>query len=127
VGKRQRVVLVLDRAGWPPSKELVVPEGMHLLFLPPYVPELQPCERLWPLWNEGVANRQFQTLDDLQTAQVQRCALLQNQPDAIRSLTHFRLQAPCSCKTAGVDMTSTTWHLLLPVHQHLHHHGSKVK
>ena len=98
VGKSKRVVLVLDRAGWHTSKELVMPEGIHLLFLPPYAPELQPCERLWPLCNEGVANRQFQTLDDLETAQVQRCAFLQNQPDAIRSLTHFHWWPPAHPK-----------------------------
>src|SRR6266446_7750619 len=44
--------LVLDQAGWHSSKELVVPEGIHLLFLPPHSPELQPCERLCPLSNE---------------------------------------------------------------------------
>jgi hypothetical protein len=78
-------------AGWHTSQELVVPEGIHLLFLPPYSPELQPCERLWPLSNEGVANRSFRTLDDLEEAQVQRCVVLQDQPEVIRSLTHFRL------------------------------------
>ena len=46
-GSTRRILLVLDRAGWQTSQELVVPEGIHLLFLPPYSPELQPCERLW--------------------------------------------------------------------------------
>jgi hypothetical protein len=78
---------VLDRAGWQTSPHLVVPEGIHLLFLPPSSPELQPCERLWPLTNEGVANQSFRTLDDLEAAQVQRCVVLQNQPDVIRSHT----------------------------------------
>jgi hypothetical protein len=41
VGKNKRVPLVLDRAGWHTSKELLVPEGIHLLFLPSYSPELQ--------------------------------------------------------------------------------------
>jgi transposase len=72
-GPTKRILLVLDRAGWHRSQELVVPEGIHLLFLPPYSPELQPCERLWPLTNEGIANRSFRTLDDLEEAQVQRC------------------------------------------------------
>jgi len=93
-GKNKRILLVLDRAGWHSSPHLVIPEGIHLLFLPPYSPELQPCERLWPLSNEGVANRPFQTLDDLETAQVQRCAVLQKQPEAIRSLTHFHWWPP---------------------------------
>lgn len=37
----KQIVLVLDRAGWHTSKALTVPEGLHLLFLPPYSPELQ--------------------------------------------------------------------------------------
>ena len=52
-------------AGWHESGEVAVPEGIHLVFLPPYSPELQPCERLWPLTNEAIANRRFATLDEL--------------------------------------------------------------
>jgi hypothetical protein len=55
VGKRKRILLVLDRAGWHTAKKrLRVPEGIHLEFLPSHSPELQPSERLWPLSNEGV-------------------------------------------------------------------------
>ena len=75
-----------------------MPEGIHLLFLPPYSPELQPCERLWSLTNEGVANRSFRTLDDLEAAQVQRCVVLQDQPEVIRSLTHFHWWPPSNSK-----------------------------
>lgn len=94
----KRVLLLLDQAGWHTSPQVVVPEGIQLLFLPPYSPELQPCERLWSLTNEGVANRSFRTLDDLDTAQVERCVVLQNQPESIRSLTHFHWWPPSSSK-----------------------------
>ncbi len=97
-GPTKRILLMLDRAGWHTSKELVVPEGIHLLFLPPYSPELQPCERLWPLTNEGVANLSFRTLDDLETAQAERCVVLQNQPGVIRSLTHSHWWPPSNSK-----------------------------
>jgi hypothetical protein len=40
-GPDRHVVLVLDRAGWHKSGEVLMPEGIHLLFLPPYSPELQ--------------------------------------------------------------------------------------
>lgn len=88
-GASKQVVLVLDRAGWHSSQDLQVPEGLHLLFLPPYSPELQPCERLWPLSNEGVANQSFHTLDQLEQAQVQRCLILLNQPEGIRAVAFF--------------------------------------
>ena len=47
--KDMRLVLVLDQAGWHTAKEVEVPEGIHLEFLPSNSPELQPSERLWPL------------------------------------------------------------------------------
>ena len=48
-GKDRRLVLVLDQAGWHTAKEVEMPEGIHLEFLPSNSPELQPSERLWPL------------------------------------------------------------------------------
>ena len=57
LGPERQVVLVLDQAGWHISKEVVLPEGLHLAFLPSYSPEMQPAERLWPIVNEAVANR----------------------------------------------------------------------
>ena len=57
-GKKKRVLLVLDRAGWHTAKQkLRVPEGIHLEFVPSHSPELQPAERLWPLSDEGVSGQ----------------------------------------------------------------------
>ena len=42
-------VMILDRAGWHVSKDLVVPANVTLILLPPRSPELNPIERLW-LW-----------------------------------------------------------------------------
>jgi transposase len=77
VGKRKRILLVLDRAGWHTAKKrLRVPEGIHLEFLPSHSPELQPSERLWALSNEGVANRHFEEIEELEEALVERCVAL---------------------------------------------------
>jgi transposase len=97
-GPDKHILLVLDQAGWHTSKELVVPEGIPLLFLPSHSPELQPCERLWPLSNEGVANQSFRTLDELEAAQLQRCVVLQNRPEVIRSHTHLHWWPPSHSK-----------------------------
>lgn len=87
--KQKQILLVLDRAGWHTSKALAVPEGLHLLFLPPYSPELQPAEHLWPLSNEPLVNRHFRDLAELEEVQAQRCVFLQDFPDLIRSHTSF--------------------------------------
>ncbi|MDQ5830045.1 MAG: transposase, partial [Actinomycetota bacterium] len=85
-GKKRRILLVVDIAGWHTAKKkLEVPEGIHLEFLPSHSPELQPSERLWPLSNEGVANRHFEEIEELEEALVERCVTLSNQPELVRS------------------------------------------
>lgn len=86
----KQIVLVLDRAGWHTSMRLRVPDHVHLLFLPPYSPELQPAEHLWPLTNAALVNQHFATIEDLEDAQFARCVALQRQPERIRSTTLFR-------------------------------------
>jgi transposase len=65
IGKKKRVVLVMDGAGWHLSKSVKIPKGIHLCCLPSHSPELQPAERLWPLTNEPIANRYFSSLDEV--------------------------------------------------------------
>ena len=62
-----RAVVVLDQAGAHLAHDLVVPDGIELVFLPPYSPELQPAERLWSLVDEPIANRVFPDLDALES------------------------------------------------------------
>lgn len=71
-----RVVLVWDGAGGHTSTELVVPDGIDLVRLPQYSPELQPAERVWPLVNKAVANQAFPDPDALEDVLVQRCRTL---------------------------------------------------
>ena len=47
VPARTHAVLVLDRAGWHVSGDLIVPPNLTLVRLPPYSPELDPVERVW--------------------------------------------------------------------------------
>lgn len=88
-GERKRVVLALDQAGWHVSPKVAVPDGLHPTLLPPYSPELQPAERLWPLINEPIANRTFRDLDELEAALAERCLALDRAPDLIRAHAHF--------------------------------------
>ena len=90
-GRKKRILLVLDQAGWHTAKKkLKVPEGIHLEFLPSHSPELQPSERLWPLSNEGIANRHFEEIEQqLEEALVERCVALCEQPELIRSYLRY--------------------------------------
>jgi hypothetical protein len=84
-----RMVLVLDQAGWHTSSDLVLPDGLELLFLPSHSPELQPAERLWPLTSQAVANRSFENLDELERVLADRCVVLEGECDQVRGLTAF--------------------------------------
>ncbi|MDP9359318.1 MAG: IS630 family transposase [Chloroflexota bacterium] len=85
----RRAVLVLDQAGWHTATRLTVPEGIHLVFLPPYSPEVQPAERLWELVDAPVANRTFPDLEALEEVPLQRCRALERQRQAIKTRTHY--------------------------------------
>ncbi|MGZ3639396.1 MAG: IS630 family transposase [Ktedonobacterales bacterium] len=88
-GPRKQVILVLDGAGWHTSPEVRVPEHVHLLFLPAHSPELQPCEHLWQFSDAPLVNRHFRGIEELEDVQMARCAVLQAQPERMRSATLF--------------------------------------
>ena len=88
-GPHKEIVLVLDRAGWHDSLRLRVPEHVHLLFLPPHSPELQPVEHLWPLTNTALVNRHFVSIDELEDVQATRVVELRSRRDLVRSTTLF--------------------------------------
>lgn len=84
-----RAALVVDRAGWRVARDLALPAGVDLIFLPPYSPELQPAERLWSLVDEPVANRAFPDLDALEAVLVERCRALEADPARLNAHTRF--------------------------------------
>jgi transposase len=62
-----RIIMVLDGAGWHKAKALVVPDNMRLLPLPPYAPELNPVEHVWDeLREKSFGNLVFDSLDSLE-------------------------------------------------------------
>ena len=77
-----------------------------------YSPELQPAERLWPLTNEPIANRCFESLDELEVVLFERCRRLLQQQDLIRGLTFFHC-CPGSAEEIG-SRTSTIARTVLP-------------
>lgn len=72
-GRDRVIVLGLDNAGWHTEPNLAVPDGIRLVYLPRYSPELQPAEHLWPVLDEPLVNRYFQTLADLEQTVIERC------------------------------------------------------
>ena len=86
-GRERIIVLGLDSAGWHTAPNLVVPECLRPVYLPPYSPELQPAEHLWPVLDEPLANRYFATLADLERTVAERCRVLEG--DQLKPGTNF--------------------------------------
>lgn len=86
-GRERIIVLGLDNAGWHTEPNLVVPDGIRLVYLPRYSPELQPAEHLWPVLDEPLVNRSFETLTDLEQAVTERCRILHG--DQLKPGTNF--------------------------------------
>lgn len=93
-GSDKQILLVIDGAGWHRSGDLVIPEGIHLEFLPAYSPELQPAERLWQMADEPLVNQAFDSLDALEDKLERRCRMLMAMKSEIKAITHFHWWPP---------------------------------
>jgi transposase len=88
-GRERIIILVLDNAGWHGPQNLPVPDGVRLVYQPSYSPELQPAEHLWPLVDEPLVNRYFDTIEALDTVVAQRCCVLHQEQNTISKSTNF--------------------------------------
>ena len=88
-GRDRIIVLQLDTAGWHGPENLAVPDGIRLVYQPAYSPELQPAEHLWPLVDEALANKHFDTIDDLDVVVGTRCCHLNQNRSMIAQHTNF--------------------------------------
>ena len=88
-GRNRIILLVLDNAGWHSPPNLVVPEGIRLVYLPPYTPELQPAETLWVHLDEPIANRHFDSPAELDAAVASQCVRLTADRHRVRGQAGF--------------------------------------
>jgi transposase len=62
----EHFVLIMDQAGWHKSRKLKWPDGITVLPLPPYSPELNPTENLWHyMRSHYLSNRCYEDYDAL--------------------------------------------------------------
>ena len=85
-----RLLMVLDGAGWHIAKALVIPERLRLIRLPPYCPDLNPAEHLWAAIRfRCFANRLFSTLSAVEAQLKTGAAELAADPAGLVSMTCF--------------------------------------
>jgi transposase len=86
VDKDAHAILIVDQAGWHMSNNLVVPENITILPLPPKSPELNPVENLWLFMRENwLSNRVFKS-DDIVAHCCDAWRKLESQPWRIMSI-----------------------------------------
>jgi transposase len=66
VAANAHAVVLLDQAGWHAANDLVIPDNITLMPLPPRAPELNPVENIWQVLRDNwLSNRIFQSYDDI--------------------------------------------------------------
>ena len=84
------VVMVMDQAGWHIAGDLLVPQNMRIVLLPPYSPELNPAEHVWETLREDCfANTVFTSLDAVERALSAGLVALEIDPSRTQRLTGF--------------------------------------
>jgi transposase len=59
-------LVLLDQAGWHGAKDLLIPDNITLLPLPPRSPELNPTENIWQFIRDNwLSNRVFTSYQDI--------------------------------------------------------------
>ena len=84
----ERVILVVDNAGWHRARRLRVPPNITLWFLPPHSPELNPTEQVWQwLRDQHTRGVLFRTRAALLDTLCCGLVALMDDPARVRSLT----------------------------------------
>ncbi|WP_144959846.1 IS630 family transposase [Gillisia sp. Hel_I_86] len=58
-------IVIIDNAGFHSTKNINVPENIYLLRIPPYTPELNPCEQVWQYIKNRFKNQRFKSMQEL--------------------------------------------------------------
>jgi transposase len=59
-------IIVIDNAAFHSTKDIILPENIVLMPIPPYCPELNPAEKVWQWIKDKIAMKIFDTLETLE-------------------------------------------------------------
>ena len=86
----QDILLVLDGAPNHRCGDLVLPDNISLLFLPPYAPELNPKENLWDEIREKIfKNYALKSIDAVRAKLKEAILYMERKPEIVKSITSF--------------------------------------
>ena len=82
-------IVVIDNAGFHSTKNIDVPDNIFLINIPPYCPELNPCEKIWHHLKSRFKNQTFETMKNLR--QWLNHSVNQMTKSQIMSITHNKV------------------------------------
>ncbi|MCY4099763.1 MAG: IS630 family transposase [Rhodobacteraceae bacterium] len=89
VPKGRHALIIFDGAGWHRSRDLVCPDNVSVLRLPPYSPELNSAENVFQFLKANhFANQVFETAGDVKTKVAAVWKTFTEQPERIKSIGH---------------------------------------
>lgn len=59
-------ILLIDNAAFHSTKDIILPENIILMPIPPYSPELNPAEKIWQWMKDRIAMKIYDTLESLE-------------------------------------------------------------
>jgi hypothetical protein len=96
-------ILIRDQAGFHlRDGDPRLPANIRIIDLPPYSPELNPCEQLWDLIKDELGNRIFETIEHLREATIPILKRWWEDTERVLSLIGrpwLQDEANASCKT----------------------------
>lgn len=78
-------IVVINNAGFHSVKNIEIPDNIYLLNIPPYSPELNPCEQVWQYIKNRYKNQRFKNMEELKDWLHQFVKKMDNQ--LIKSIT----------------------------------------
>lgn len=80
-------IIIIDNAAFHSTKDIVLPENIVLMPIPPYCPELNPAEKVWQWMKDKIAMKIHDTLDILENKMDELINDLEG--DLVKSITGY--------------------------------------
>ena len=80
-------IMIIDNAAFHSTKDIILPNNIVLLPIPPYCPELNPAEKVWQWMKDKIAMKVYDTLEILEDKIDELIKISEN--EIIKSITGY--------------------------------------
>ena len=94
------VRFIADNAGFHHAKDIDVPAGISAEHIPPYSPELNPCERFFEEIRRSMKNKVAETVEEIEQVVIGALRHYWDNPDAVIQLTYWEWMGKTICTTS---------------------------